>query len=905
MSWSRLALAKKGLFYDEKVQSRDTAAAPYPPHVEALRASMLDFSCAVPGCKDDCGGPGNFRLKPRDNESRSLHIDIAAKRALNEAGHLHQGEFAEIEWANFFQNQFLKPLGHDTSVSEANSRRVSRNNYYYDSFTAGGDALWTEFSGKAHAHDASDLAPYEKEKCPKPDRALYLPMYNLDTDSSIIPRVTDPEARQWHLAPNPSLVESFSWKRLKELFNYGLRPTPFRVFHKPPVQASLNCYPWLIVEHKKEKCQYPNYYDMSEEVMCCQATNAAACAVQLNRNAATYAIKLAEQAHVPPIPTVTTIGSVVKVWIMHYADDLGGSCSDYDMYERAGKNCRQGYIMRAIWEGDMTKLDDIIQFQLILENTHTWAMRVFKPLMASYIDQWKFVHCQAGVADTALLHRQQMIERCRHIIPLIQSYLDKQGGIEIDDTGHSRVTPLLMGLLVQQIFSAERQSLVDDMDRIITKKLEGLAASVSRPVNETQPSVQDERTIPVADTQETGSSLGSKVADDDPNDSDYEESQPTSYTPTTQPDGFCSAPESEFRRTTRSDTLKAAMAQSPTPSLRQSPSIDKTPIRNKNDPGLSTPLSESTTLASSSASTPTGIRSTGRRSVDPAPEDSTTSMTKTGSEPSPGTTTERWPPPGSLFSTKSDSVQNMDLPSPAAAARTTHISSSSSFSAKDSTSSTKSSTCTDYSRSPGFTFSSISRDATVPESNPSPDQVGKETPSLFTPGSLFGSKPTPRPGSSPNKVGEEAQTSPVTSGSLFGSKPTPKSGSSPNNKWEEAKASLLTSGSLFGSKPTPLGSSPSKVGQETPASLFGTRNDTTTPKPITISNKAGKAEPTSLFGIATPKNSPCPDKTEKEASAPPLTYGGLFGGKPTPKSGSNPNEVGKEESTSSFTVNSI
>lgn len=49
-------------------------------------------------------------------------------------------------------------------------------------------------------------------------------------------------------------------------------------------------------------------------------------------------------------------------------------------------------IMRAIWKGDMTKLDDIIQFQLILENTHTWTMRVFKPLMASYIGQWRFVH---------------------------------------------------------------------------------------------------------------------------------------------------------------------------------------------------------------------------------------------------------------------------------------------------------------------------------------------------------------------------------------------------------------------------------------------------------------------------------------------------------------------------------
>lgn len=201
------------------------------------------------------------------------------------------------------------------------------------------DALWTEFSGKAYVHDASDLTTYEKEKCPKPDRALYLPMYKMDIGSPTIPRITDPEARQWHQAPNPTLVESFSWTVLKELFAYGLRPTPFRVFHNPPKEADLKCYPWLIIEHKKEDAAFS-----SKTTVCCQATNAAACAVQLNRNAAMFAVELAEQAHVSPIPTVTTVGSNVTVWIMHYLDDLCGPSSDYDLYEMDRIRCRQGYV---------------------------------------------------------------------------------------------------------------------------------------------------------------------------------------------------------------------------------------------------------------------------------------------------------------------------------------------------------------------------------------------------------------------------------------------------------------------------------------------------------------------------------------------------------------------------------
>lgn len=42
--------------------------------------------------------------------------------------------------------------------------------------------------------------------------------------------------------------------------------------------------------------------------------------------------------------------------------------------------------MRAIWKGDVKSLTDIMAFWMILDNAHTWATRVFKPTIASYIE---------------------------------------------------------------------------------------------------------------------------------------------------------------------------------------------------------------------------------------------------------------------------------------------------------------------------------------------------------------------------------------------------------------------------------------------------------------------------------------------------------------------------------------
>ena len=48
--------------------------------------------------------------------------------------------------------------------------------------------------------------------------------------------------------------------------------------------------------------------------------------------------------------------------------------------------------MDCIWEGDMTISSDLIKFQAILENTHTWAMHEQRSRISTYIDLWKSKH---------------------------------------------------------------------------------------------------------------------------------------------------------------------------------------------------------------------------------------------------------------------------------------------------------------------------------------------------------------------------------------------------------------------------------------------------------------------------------------------------------------------------------
>ncbi|CVL07963.1 uncharacterized protein FMAN_09693 [Fusarium mangiferae] len=431
MSWKRSSLAEIGFFYDEDLLSedqKDKGRKEFPPHVRKLELAMLDFTCQeldMPTRKD-------------------LKIQLEAERLAN-------GGFSEDRWVDFFRTFFFNPLLQHASASGGKSRISSRCQYYYDSIVFDTDSIWGAFDKRNEIVKAF--------KAPKPDLVFYLPMYHLET---YIPTITDYEAQQWHKSSTPSLVESFSWSNLKNLHKFGLQVTPFNVLEKEkPQEQDLSCFPWLIVEYKKAKSA-PGELDRLKEVVYCQAANASGCAVNLNENAARYAVKLVNDAQVPPVVSVTTVGPQVKVWITFFARDFMAYCWDFngEKYEKQEK----GYMMQCIWTGDMTAPQDILQFRLILENTYTWAKRVFKPLMATYIDQWKFACIDdiPSAAYTESKRRRERLELSRCALRLTLASRDAQPGLQPGSDSYRSVTNNLVDIC---------DRFVQDVDRLIAEEL--------------------------------------------------------------------------------------------------------------------------------------------------------------------------------------------------------------------------------------------------------------------------------------------------------------------------------------------------------------------------------------------------------------------------------------------------
>lgn len=121
--------------------------------------------------------------------------------------------------------------------------------------------------------------------------------------------------------------------------------------------------------------------------------------------------------------------------------------------------------MQCIWTGDMTEPHDILKFRLILENTYTWAIRVFKPLVATYIDQWRFAYPadSQSLANMARARQQHKLELTRSTVRSIQCALDPQLNSKAGKDWHRGVSMRLRDLC---------ETFVQDVDQMIEEELE-------------------------------------------------------------------------------------------------------------------------------------------------------------------------------------------------------------------------------------------------------------------------------------------------------------------------------------------------------------------------------------------------------------------------------------------------
>ena len=192
--------------------------------------------------------------------------------------------------------------------------------------------------------------------------------------------------------------------------------------------------------------------------------------------------------------------------------------------------------MYAIWSGDITQLVDIVKFQSILDNIHTWAMRIFRPMISSHIEQWKYVHCHPTLSSQATAaeilkakeKRQQIVEERRTVVPIVRNLIEDHDKLQLDESSDHAITPLLLGLLMHQICSSQREQIHEQVERAVEDQLKnlGLAGSPSINTRRTNETAFNFNSIPTSSIfVSTPSTRLSTVDNDDPNDPDWQESQ--------------------------------------------------------------------------------------------------------------------------------------------------------------------------------------------------------------------------------------------------------------------------------------------------------------------------------------------------------------------------------------------
>ncbi|KAM0337696.1 hypothetical protein ACHAPU_011526 [Fusarium lateritium] len=469
----RTDLVQTNTFYNEDVYSGAKPNDVLPSHVEALRETILDFSWAIrsQGAYTDTSHI-DFLEETNGLEGNGMDPIIQDAKLIRDWFNLlHGSGCAENQWQDFFKNKFLNTLPRSEIDSTMSLRSISRCNFYYDAVVSKEDKLWTLFGEKSHHQATSGLGLLNVVSQPKPDYCFFLPTYHPKVALQI-PHGAGSASRQWHKNSIPSIVEPFSWSLFQELFEHGLRPTPFSTLGKKakrskgPSTEDLKCYPWLIVEFKTED-------DSLMEEVCCQGANASACAVNLNRIAAKYTTEEAEDVQVPPIPVITTVGPKVKAWIAYFSRDFK---APYDVLTtRKGDNIKEGYLMRCIWEGNMTNLTHVVEFKLMLENTHTWATRVFKPLLATYIHKWKLEtpRTDDGGTSAASVPVQRDLDVSARLTPRVEGILQRYATTAINPNQPSQTTSVLVGY-IQELLKAEREETNKQIDLLFAQKMNGL-----------------------------------------------------------------------------------------------------------------------------------------------------------------------------------------------------------------------------------------------------------------------------------------------------------------------------------------------------------------------------------------------------------------------------------------------
>lgn len=138
----------------------------------------------------------------------------------------------------------------------------------------------------------------------------------------------------------------------------------------------------------------------------------------------------------------------------------------------------------------MTDLHDIQKFRLILENTHTWAARVFRPLISTYVEQWRYAHSHDYTKE-AMVRQEERLQLSRTARRYILGIMGDQIDLNADDDLRHDAISKLVDLC---------EKFVKDTDRVIDEELEAARLKGEKKKKKGASSKQRRRTLTASQT---------------------------------------------------------------------------------------------------------------------------------------------------------------------------------------------------------------------------------------------------------------------------------------------------------------------------------------------------------------------------------------------------------------------
>ncbi|KAI1840806.1 hypothetical protein JX266_013013 [Neoarthrinium moseri] len=434
-------------------------------HADALRSVLLDFDCTI------SDRLGFYEFEDFEDRTRlhsllaELHAEEPERKRIIDAIHdynwrtrralaLRHGWDREAEWEAFFDDTFFARLLGDMQITDEDRRSAKKRH-------------WTLFSASGEfrqEHGQQGLTE------PHPDWVAYFHIYNFPPTSGRLSN--KPAGWRWDNWPRERNVENFSRATLQKLASNGLRSSvtdAFRDKRRDAIVASdCICYPWFVVEHQKQ--------GSGKAMECyCQAANAAVAVLMMFRNL----VKYSTHKEVQPVTVMTTVRSEVRIWTAFYDDS------------------EDKYSMVCIWVGDMTKIIHLIELEAILENLHTWAMRVLQPWISQHIDSWRL----CSQLKSSALPDDVEIRELGGVV-LANSQADDtvaEENAKAGDKAHEDSTDNMASLLM-----AQNKTLLDQIEALVGKMSHSAAKVQVRSVaTQTDFSVDMAKAVPIEEARAT------------------------------------------------------------------------------------------------------------------------------------------------------------------------------------------------------------------------------------------------------------------------------------------------------------------------------------------------------------------------------------------------------------------